>query len=452
MTIVFLLLWLPNPCTAIDPPNDECVDAIPIKLGDVMTHYTGRATTNPSFFLPTCPPITLSQRDLWYSYLGEGKHVAFTAITSWRAVLESTMAVYVEKIKGGAPCTELECVMAVSDGQPTAYWFAEIGKRYVIAVGGGLANLELLLFQVNGRGCEEAVEVEVPTAILGANYFPLSLEPWSLTDAGGVLRSVDYPTFYKVRGNGEQITVSTCRPRADYNSYSEYTTMMLARIKSDNDVCNKSNWEFMQFNIFAEWCWSGSAVRWDSKIGSTYMVVVGSADFVPDQTFIPWLLRSRSLPTNIDCDTASPLALHVPVSGDTFATSRPGDFASHCDGGEWGDDDLWYTLEGTGNYLIITTLVGDLPQIPAHSAIGLYSDSSCFSFDGTCIPAENGVYGTGLGFCSEKGRTYFLNVLAGFERGGQFNIVVSGDMPCPGPPISLRTHPGRIRNFGRVLL
>jgi hypothetical protein len=141
------------------PPNDECVDAIPLSVPDSVTGSTIDATDSEAPFCDT----DVSAPGVWYTVTGTGN--TMTATTCDGFAYDTKINVYC------SGCDTLICVGGDDDSEcetngllSTVTWCSRPGVPYLILVDGfdGATGDFDLSISDNGVPCEGAVDCEAP--------------------------------------------------------------------------------------------------------------------------------------------------------------------------------------------------------------------------------------------------------------------------------------------------
>jgi len=254
---------IPTPApTTVSSTNDLCDNAFELVTGIQVSSTTRGATFDD---IPaTCGRSSSPGR--WYKWIGNGGGVSIGTC------VDASFDTYISVFEG--PCSDLSCVGHNDDScgfQSSVSWASVAGREYLILVHGfgSEAGDFVLEATVNddlptasptnspaiNDECESASILEIGgDAIIGESMNARQ------DDVGGICGVGSAPgLWYKVRGDGGQLTVSTCFG-ADYDTYIsvfEGSCSDLSCIGHNDDTCGFS-----------------SSVTWESKRRTEYLVLV----------------------------------------------------------------------------------------------------------------------------------------------------------------------------------
>ena len=399
---------------AATPSNDNCENAIPITCGQTLTGTTIGSTLESNVSVPFCN-IAENEADagVWYQINGNGQNM--TASLCDNTDFDVGLAVF------EGSCGDFKCINFNTDfcsSQPPVAFFAEIGKTYFLLVEGergndGVGNFELTIScatpTINNDLCTSAIPITCGQTMQGTTlgatsdvveHSDLSSDP---SDNIGV--------WYRIMGNGEIITASLCN-NTDFDT----------EIAVFGGDCH--NLESNGYND--DFCNTQSLVSFPSTVGETYFIfIVGKGEIVGGDFELT--ISCENPPTNIDCNTATPVACGQAVQG--YTSGRGTDFdpaIGDChsvffrEGNGPRDRGVWYQIDGNGQNIILN-FCND-PNYDPDIAIleGSCGTLTCVNFASEdCNSNEDEIF---YYFASEIGKTYYIIVE---EEVGAFEMVIN---------------------------
>ena len=224
-------------CTPnITPPNDECIDAIPIACGDAIPGSTVAGTVDPVGFCGT----SASAAGVWYSFLGAGDDVTFSTCNA--ADFDTKISVFTDG------CGTLTCVDGNDDAAGCTGNTSEItitanaGQQYLVYVHGfssqqGTFTLSALCGAGgNNDNCGSAIEVACGDVVSGTTIGATADD----LDVPICATSVTAPgVWYFYQGTGDLVTASLCGGATYDSKISIYDGACgaLACVIDNDDAC-----------------------------------------------------------------------------------------------------------------------------------------------------------------------------------------------------------------------
>lgn len=359
--------------TPLPPEADTCESAEMLDSGVGMQSVSGSTSAATSTIKSDCANNSTSLGpDIWYVTLGVGEAITVSTCSPSTS-FETTLSVYT------GSCDSLSCVVGNNDTSSCIWsstssqvsFFGEVGVLYYIVVRGSdfsSGDFELTLtvgepvISPNNL-CSNPIVLEIGESISGTTN--QGATP-TVGQAIPFCFNVDSrDLWYKVIGNGELLTASTCGldtnfdTRLDvYIAENESSCDVLSCLSTNDDACGSAS----------------SEVEWQSFLGEVYIIRVYGFS---ETSFGDFELSISSRAVTFDevsdeCETAVPLSPYSEVYGTTIgATPDPllascGEATSVVSGG------VWYQVIGDGNTLTATTCT---PRTNFDTQISVYTGS-----------------------------------------------------------------------------
>lgn len=402
----------------IAPINDECADAIALDCGDVESGTTEFSNVDTEVDGIFCGSTSVTAPGVWYTVVGTGLDITASLCTG--TTYDSKLFVY----EGG--CGTLVCVDGNDDDcglQSSVTFTSTFGTTYHILVSGFDGNtgpFELTIDcdrPVNDL-CADAISVECGDVILDSNV--------GATESGVSCNasSTGGGVWYSIVGTGDDITATTCSPNTTFDTEIVIFDACGDPCLTNNDDDSACPTDDVQ-----------STVTWTSTFGQTYFINVAGWITGGDNFGDFELSITCARPVNDECADAIALDCGESVVGTTFGASDIGNSAALDCGEISGDVGVWYTVEGTGGVIELSTC-GPVTDASGTNAFMAVYDGTCGTFN--CI-VNNNVSNPDLGcgtanselvsFASTYGTTYYIFVSSWTGGVLDFDLTVT----C-GPP------------------
>ncbi len=258
------------------PVNDLCPGAIDV--GAVPAVVLGSNTAALSDILTPCGVDSGPFKNVWYSVIGTGGTLTATVCSVNTAIEDTKMSVFCGDCDARACVTgnDDDCDAGINEFLSTTSWCSIPGEVYLITIGGFDSTTPTGLFELSisdaGDSCGAPISCEPPpppandlcadaeTVTPGVSVFGNNSSatgdaaPFCGTDPPG------HGVWYKVVGNGNELTASTCGAGTDFD------TKIQVFCDCDTYTCVDGNDDF---------CDLQSEVTWCSQSGTTYYIHVG---------------------------------------------------------------------------------------------------------------------------------------------------------------------------------
>ena len=382
--------------------EDTCDNAIPV-LPSSVAFVASTSQSRPQT-VQSCGFLgTHTAPGMWMTVAGTGKLLEATACSS-----ETDLDTQISVFRGG--CDELECVGGTGQGLPCGNdgivtWATNPDENYLLFISGRASRIGefwLTVDEASARGgadCSQSVSL----ASKGALIIGSTVDATKASDVCGDV-DISRGVWYKVQGNGNTISVSTCGPDTDFD----------ARISMFTGTCGALN---CAAHTTSDCAGGDGSLRWATDRGSTYYLLVHGQDDFSLGNFV-LTLEEESL--NDSCGDA----IEIEGRSNTYFGSNVNAQLSDARGcGNEKTRGLWYKLIGTGGEVTVSTCSS---QTDFDTEISVFSGSSCAEMscvqtatDGCGIQAE-------LAFGTTSGVEYFFRVRGQNPKDvGNFMMTVS---------------------------
>lgn len=383
------------------PENDLCAGAIPIECGDEVEGSTSSAS--PLEQPQACAPEPEAP-GVWYSIVGDGN--TLTASLCGGTTYDSKIGIY------SGPCDDLTCEGGDDDGcggtgVPSEVSIATTaGETYFIFVTGWNGSTGSFTLQVTcddtppptgpeNDFCEGAIAVACGESVEGTTV-------GAIQDISGTCgTAISAPgVWYSFTGTGEFVTASLC-DQANYDTKIN----IIEAIDCDSDLfCVGGNDDGPGCGGFT------SEVQFFGEDGVNYFIYVNG--FL-GQTGDFTLSVSCDPPAANDlCEDAIALDCDSSVDGSTvFSTAADAVGDTDCEEDPFSNllgPGVWYTIEGTGGEIILSTCASANYDTKLDVYIGECGALECYAGndDGPGCPG----FTSELQFSTDLGVTYFVYV------------------------------------------
>ncbi|WP_104734246.1 T9SS type A sorting domain-containing protein [Hanstruepera ponticola] len=403
--------------TCQDPPtppdNDNCEDAETIVCGDTVSGDTYLATNAG---VPFCDSdAATNSPGVWYAFEGTGDIVD---LDLEGVNYDAVISVYT----GG--CDGLTCVIGENgdfSDDSSVRFLSESGTDYLIFVSGffgavGDFNLEI--------SCQpDPCSIAIPISCGGSDTGNIGGENGS---TAGPDTSVSCGTtpgprgyFYVLEGEGQFVNVSACN--------STFDTKLNVYSGSCNElVCVTGN-----DDTFGGQCGSTrSAVDFFAEDGETYYIWLSGFSLFSSGSY-EIVVSCQDAVENDLCDAAVALSCGTTLQGSTVLSTDRDAPESVCDGAGDAEKGVWYTIEGTGGDIILSTC--GAADFDTKILVFASTDEDNPCDDLNCIAGNDDAVGCSGGtstvqFATDSGVTYYVYVTGFGTQVGTFEISV--ECPC----------------------
>lgn len=478
------------------PANDLCPGAI--DLGSLPASVTADNLNATSNIVTPCGLFSGPFNEVWYSIVGDGSTLTASTCNDGTVIDDTKLSIFC------ADCDSPVCVTgndddascAANDFLSTVSWCSEVGRTYLIAIGGFSGSTAEGAFELtvnNGAACNDPPVCAPPANDNCGGAIPVGPLPASVAgnnggatsdiadgDECGVFSGPWNNVWYSFVGNGSTVTVSTC----DAGTTHEDTKISIFCSDCDFPVCVTGNDDdaTCASNDFL------STASFCSEPGRTYFVTVGGfADDTPPGDFVLNITGGAACANPPDCGAptgaccqgttcnATTTEADCALAGGTWHEGEacPGFVCPSCVGGDTCDDaqtipgvpysDVGNTCDCSDNYDEICPFdAPGSPEVvysytPAQDECvnitlcnGSAYDTKLYVYENVCGAYQSGTFfacndDACPGFVSELenlfltgGNTYYI-VVDGYDgECGDYQIDIS---PC-GPPCDVTCDPG----------
>ncbi|MFK7968904.1 MAG: dockerin type I repeat-containing protein [Bacteroidia bacterium] len=390
--------------------NDECIDAIAVTCGDVVSGNTASSNTDGLAF--SCNSIGYDgfSGGVWYKITGAGGPITASLCGS---DFDTKIHVY----SGNCALGGLNCITGNDDVcglQSEATWLGDNGTEYLILVSGfdderGDFEIEISCsIPLPNDFCTTAFPIAANTPTVG-NTVNAIAELESGLSCGAFYSGGKGLWYTYTPATGAPTVFSTCNAGTDFDTkigiFSGSCGALVCEAGDDDEPgCN--------FASVASLC---------TQAGETYYILVygfGSAD---DGTF-ELLVEPQVAPANDECANAEAVAIGSTTPGST--TGACPDDNGTVGTSSNGTGAVWYSFTGAGDWMDVNTC-------------GPGFDTKIQVFSGSCGAFTNigGNDDAGFANCSvssvrsrlvffaQEGITYYVKVF-GFSIEGDFELTV----------------------------
>jgi subtilisin-like proprotein convertase family protein len=426
------------------PANDDCANAEAIGCGVTVAGSTINSNDD-SAAAGDCQGIAITSPGVWYTFIGTGEQVTLTTCASG---VDSKISVY-----AGA-CGALACV-AANDDDPACTGFAstvtftsQAAVQYFVLVsefGAGVGiDFELVMTCTTcanvpiNDDCASALPLPDgaqvpgnlccanPDDISGCNPFGTGYGVWYTMNSGS-FDTFDF-TLQNVSGTNAGLVVfedlgggcanlnpiACCGPVVDQCAGSLFAANI--------PVTQNTQYYFLVYTNDAVGCGDFTLIADLTGVGCTDPL---ADNYDPINTIEDGSCTYTSAPANDLCADAEVLSCGATVNGTTSLSTATG--APTACGLSAGDNGVWYTFEGTGEFHTISTCGSAID-----TRIEVLSSTNGCAGPMTCVVSEDDdATDTGCGFfdgddavvdfISTVGTTYFVYITAGsVDTNGDF--------------------------------
>lgn len=391
--------------------NDDCVDALPVSCGSIVTGTTLGSNTET---VPAGCGTAYTAGGVWYKITGADASITAELCGS---AYDTKLFVY------EGSCTNLICVGGNDDAcglQSRVTWAGVNGIEYYILVSGFSANqgdYELSIIcppPVLNDFCTGAFPLTDGVPFPGTNF---GAQSENLNDCGGTFYFGDPVVWYSYVGQGGPTTFSTCSQNTDFDTQINIFSGTCGALTCLGGNDQDGGCAFSGDHSTATVC---------TDAGVTYYVAVygffgGVGNFELTATQV-----TSGIPANDECANAQAISTIGSTTAGSTINACPDD-NGFCGTGSNGSSAVWYSFVGQGDWMDFNTC----------SSTGF--DTRLQLFTGTCgaLVCEDGNDDGPFGFCNlgsfrsqliffaDEGVTYYIKVF-GFGDGdaGDFELNV----------------------------
>lgn len=401
------------------PSNDLICNAVTVTCGSTTAGTLVNATNSGVGESNVCGAWTQSTPGVWYQFVGNGDVVTFSMCGQTN---DSQLAVFT------GTCSAPVCYSANDDngpactGLPSSISFTSVlGQTYYIKV------FTYQFAFVNQYSFNLAVSCSTPASAPANDLICNStLVSCGSTTAGTTIGATNFGTneanfcggynqntpgvWYKIVGTGQVITASLCGGSND---------SQLAIFESASGNCNTASCLGSNDDNGPACTGLSSSIAWPSVLGTTYFIKVFSySSFTPNFNF-NLAVSCTTAPPNNPCASAVSIDALPFNSGaqTTVGSTNDAPSAGICGAG---NNNVWYTVEGTGTSITVSTTLSSF-----NSEISIFSGSCGVLTYVAC--ADGGGNNETVTFCTTLGTTYYISVGSGGGGGatGSFTLTAS---------------------------
>lgn len=441
------------------PINEMCSGAENLSIGMSSTGSTvGSAAIYDD--VPSCGASDSHLfPSIWYTVQGNGNAITISTCAPGTEIFTS-IAVY------SGSCDGIDSLVCVAGSEydysclgekvaATVTWFASYGVDYYIQVlseDGFGGSIELTMTEsskFSNDFCQTASEVVIDeketVGLLEFSSGGYFVEPE--ISCGYTSEAVG--AWYTVVGHGGVVSASTCSSVLSFG-----TSLSIFRGSCGSLDC--IGWNSVSFdgssdssNCIESGNFFSGTVRWNTRVGEVYFILVQGIDSSPKQTSGEFSLSVESVgvPENDLCDNAEivNLADNFQVTGSTTLASQDqsiGNVYSN-DNGETcktisSGGDLWYRVVGVGSVIQASTCH---PNTNFDSQISVYaslvSSTSYYCDELECISTndddddycESNPNASQVSWFAEEGTSYLIRIHGFDQSAGEFVLTALSDDP-----------------------
>jgi hypothetical protein len=410
--------------------NNQCTTATRIDDVDPTAEITFFGSTKYSSVddsLEDCLETSVTSPGAWYSFTAASTRFVQARVDDF----SSKVSVFT------GTCDSLQCTAASNVGM--AMWTATAATDYLIFVhGNGKQTSDFALTILPGGLLRPSAEVTNNACNLALLLSPPTVDNSTLTvgstmlglvadvpGCGGLTGSSSKGMWYSVVGNGRGIQASTCDTDTGF-------VALVTVFQGDclNLLCTDGG---------DQNCGEQSAVAWYGETGVQYYILIQGIDESRTGEFT---LKLEEVVPKIsdDCDAPIPVALDgLSILGSSIDGQL--EDAGLCDNIDFAAPSVWYSVEGTGTPLVVSTCD---PHSDNYAKIEVYA-GSCTSR--SCIAGVNKVSCGNqmlVAWDSSVDESYLVQIYgsgSGIAQEASFTLSVE-ELPenyeCPGASSDLR--------------
>lgn len=402
------------------PANDLICNAVTVTCGTTTPGTLINATNSGTGENNTCGAWAQSTPGVWYKFVGNGDLVTFSMCGQ---TYDSQLAIFT------GTCAAPVCYSANDDngpacaGLPSSISFTSVvGQTYFIKV------FTYQFAFVNQYNFNLAVTCSTPAAApvndLICNAITVAC---GSTTAGTTTGATNFGTnevntcgsytqntpgvWYKIVGTGQVITASLCGGTND----SELAIFQSATGNCNTATCLASN------DDNGPACTGLSAsIAWSSVAGTTYFIKVFSYSTATPNFNFNLSVSCTTSPPNNPCAGAVAIDALPFNSGLQTTVGSTNDVPAMSGCGGSGNNNVWYTVLGTGTSITVATTGSSF-----NSEVAIFSGACGALTYVSC--ADGGGNNETVTFCSTLGTTYYISVGSGGggNATGSFTLTVS---------------------------
>ncbi|MCI0586113.1 MAG: GEVED domain-containing protein [Planctomycetes bacterium] len=439
---VVLALPLAGPGLAQVPPNDACVNAIPMVDGPNGPFTNANATNDPAD-----PPFACSDggTDIWYTYTAScSGTLVFSMCAAYGGTWDYDAMLNIYTGTCGAltsvGCSDDYCAAAATGSQVSVYC-VQAGQTFLIRVGGyGLGVGDVGNFTL-------AIQCSVPPAPPAnddcAGALPIVDGPNPGLSSDGATTNPGDPPFSCALGGADvwysytagctgaatfSMCGSTTSPHDALLSVYSGTCGGLTLLGCNNDACGPTG--------------TDPQVSIATTAGTTYLVRVGGAGTCALTGPFAIDVNCSAPPANDNC--AAPVALSNGLNGpfDNTAATSSATSASCNAAGSPGFRDLWYSYVATCSGAVTVASCDTLGGTTTLTDTLVTVYDACGGNELACADNNCSTTLSSASFSATAGTTYLVRVAGvGATAQGTFSLTV-GCLPDLGAPDDFGDAPG----------
>jgi hypothetical protein len=238
--------------------------------------------------------------------------------------------------------------------------------------------------------------------------------------------------WYTVTGTGTILRASTCNNKTDFDSaLSVFPAVADENCETALDFCAGGNQDNFDCGFV-----DGATLTWPSTTGQLYYILVHGNRPHDIGDFRLTMQQLETEPNN-NCEMAiGPLPIDTLVTGSTVQSTPDPDLKALCAGSNFSPG-VWFTVEGTGNILVVSTCAPETNFDTRVAIMKLPTDtSSCTddeSFFFECVAVHDddlgcneNIQASTAEFNSTRGQLYYILMHGALENSvGGFGLTVT---------------------------
>ena len=344
---------------------------------------------------------------LWFSVVGTGQMLEASTCGSF-GDLDTQISVF------QSSCDSLECVGGTGEDYPcgangSVKWQSEFGEVYSVYVSGRSSRVGDFVLTIDeatvedGFTCGTSFALDTGSTIFESDTLTVPSEPVNLCTGTSPVRG----GWHKFVGTGMATKISVCNDETDFD----------ARVSLFAGSCGSLTCVAHTENI----CGENDEILVTTHLGEEYYLFVHGSDSVSIGNY---MLTIEEATTNDSCPFASSIELSSQSVGSTLSARNS--TVMGCNGKtDIESEGLWYTFEGTGQILSISTCSS---HTDLNTDIRIFS-GTCSDFN--CIPFSSerscGDQST-VAFQSEVGQIYHARI-GGLSAGDVGHFILELNPP-----------------------
>jgi hypothetical protein len=413
---------------ACPPTNDECIDAIALNCGDVLTNQTTDGASGGSAV--SC--VGTIGDDIWYSFVGDGQIITASATAT---VGEPQIEVYESTDGTCTGFTAGDCI--ASDGSfnatVNAIFASVVGQTYYIHVGSVINGDPAIVFDLS-LTCTAAPTPPANDECSGAEVLTINPDASCTIFTAGTIAAA----------TASSDDTAACGGTEDDDVWYSFVAENGSHIISLNNVAGSTTDLF--HSLWTGDCGSLTLVPnscSDPNTSTPSGLIVGQTYYLRVYSWTNLLFQNSTFdicigtppapPANDECDgaialTVNPDASCASVTSGTIQSATASDVdAAACGGTE--DDDVWFSFVASDV----------LQSISLINIAGSSTDLDHSLWTGDCgaltlVPGSCSVNNASTAVGLTAGQTYYLRVYTATALTGQtttFDVCIGTPPPPP---------------------